>query len=408
MRLVTIRPNMPPTQQKKRRRSRTVVFCLGLVASFLVFLYFRPLPVGVVELHMPKAPAQTQPTIDWPERGQASIGAVGYDVNMSSTAPHSVSTASMAKVITVLTVLSKKPLRPGQTGPTITMTNDDVRRYQTQLAQNGSHLAVSEGETFTEYQMLEAILLPSANNMADSLAVWAFGSLEAYQKQAQAYVNEHGLKNTHIGPDASGFDPSTTSTTADLTQLGKLALENPVVMKVAGTKSVTFETAGEVSNTNRLLGGVLTGLKTGMNDGNSGGFIFTSTIPLATKKVYVTGAIVNAAGSSDAVSEAAKLATSMQDEFEVVTYAGKGQIVGTFKTPWGAETDVLAAQTVAVTRWRANAVWHYEKLSETDGTTSQSVGSVSVKTNGDSAKSDLVLANPVAKPSAIWRLTHLR
>ena len=36
--------------------------------------------------------------------------------------------------------------------------------------------SVAAGEQISQYQALQAMLIPSANNVADSLARWAFGS----------------------------------------------------------------------------------------------------------------------------------------------------------------------------------------------------------------------------------------
>jgi D-alanyl-D-alanine carboxypeptidase (penicillin-binding protein 5/6) len=45
---------------------------------------------------------------------------------------------------------------------------------------------VQLGEELSEYQALQALLLPSANNIAETLARWAFGSIDAYN----AYANQ--------------------------------------------------------------------------------------------------------------------------------------------------------------------------------------------------------------------------
>lgn len=408
MRLVQIKPQqtVPPP---KRHRIRWFLGFAFLTSTLGLILYLRPLPPATLELSLPEPTAPKPVTLAWPSEGQAGVGANGYDFFVSNSKVVTVPTASMAKVITALCVLQKHPLKLGETGPTITMTAADMGRLEQQIEQGGSHLRISEGDTFTEYEMLEAMLLPSANNIADSIAIWAFGSLEAYRSYAQSYLTSNGITHTHIGPDASGFDPSTTSTVQDLTALGKLAQQQPVLMQVVGTKSATFPTAGKVYNTNTRLGdGILTGLKTGMNDGNSGGFIFTATITKAGHAIPVTGAIVNAGSSAHAVEESETLASSMAQNFETITAATKNQVVGSVHTKWGAATPITSAGTVQIVRWQANKAWLTHELQKTDGTHAGVIGSVSLRSNGAKSSADLSISTPVSPPSFLWRITHIR
>jgi len=252
-------------------------------------------------------------------------------------------------------------------------------------------------------------MLPSANNIADSLAIWAFGSLDQYQKYAQDFVQRHGMLQTHIGPDASGFDPSTTSTTEDLTKLGTLALANPVVMQIAGTSSATFKTAGEVFNIDTLLGnGILNGLKTGSNDGNSGGFIFTSTTKKGNQPVNIVGSIVNAGSSSNAVAYSEKLAASIANNFEVVNYTRAGQKIGTAVTDWGASAVIVADKDTSIVRWSDDKLWHVEQLTPTTATQKKQVGNISIRTNGSKASTSISISVPASLPPTMWRITHFR
>jgi len=408
MRLVQVKTK-PIIIVKKRRFLRWTALVLAVIIAIGAFNYLRPLPNATLSLNLPKVPQATKSVVTWPSLGEATFSAEGYDFMFSNAPPKPVSTASMAKVITVLCVLEKRPLKLGETGPTLTMTADDVMRLQQQYDQGGSHLAISEGEQLTEYQMLQAIMLPSANNIADSLAVWAFGSLEQYQKYAQDFVQRHGMLQTHIGPDASGFDPSTTSTTSDLTKLGTLALANPVVMQVAGTKSAAFKTAGEVYNVDTLLGnGILTGLKTGSNDGNSGGFIFTSNVKKGNQSIDIVGAIVNAESASSAVAYSEKLAASIANNFEVVSYTRAGQRIGTAKTAWGASAIVVATQDTTIVRWSENKLWHVEQLTPTTATQKKQIGTIRISTNGSKATTPISIIIPATPPSIVWRITHFR
>lgn len=408
MRLVQLKTSSVAPIKKGHgiRNASLLVVTIFAIGSFN---YFRPLPGATISLDLPPAPAPSAPNIAWPAVGTATFTAVGYDFTLSNADVIPVSTASMAKVITALCVLEKRPLKLGETGPTLTMTADDVLRLQQQYDQGGSHLVITEGEKITEYQMLQAMLLPSANNIADSLAVWAFGSLAEYQKYAQDFVLRQGMHQTHIGPDASGFDPATTSTTSDLTLLGKAALKNTVIMQIAGTEKATFETAGEVENTNTFLSnGILTGLKTGSNEGNSGGFIFTSIAQKVAHPIQIVGAIVDAGSSRNAVMSAEELAKSAADNFEAITYTKAGQKIGTAQTAWGSSTAIIAKSDTTVIRWKANKIWHVEQLEKNDATRNGTVGTLAVRTNGSKSTTALTILTPASEPSIWWRISHFR
>src|SRR5207245_1841316 len=124
--------------------------------------------------------ALSPPKITWPAYGQAGIGAAGYGLLSVAGAQTAAPIASVAKVMTALAVLSQKPLELNQQGPTITITEEDVASYENYVTQGGSVVRVDSGEQISEYQALQAMLIPSANNMAFTLSRWAFGSTDNY------------------------------------------------------------------------------------------------------------------------------------------------------------------------------------------------------------------------------------
>ena len=72
--------------------------------------------------------------------------------------------------MTAYLVLRDHPLRLGQDGPTITLTDSDVADTDRRRRQQESVVPIAAGEQLTERQALEALLLPSANNIAAVLA----------------------------------------------------------------------------------------------------------------------------------------------------------------------------------------------------------------------------------------------
>ena len=90
------------------------------------------------------------------------------------------------------------------------MTAADVAEYESELKNDESSVTIQAGETISERQMLEGLLLGSANDMAFSLAMWDAGSIPAFVAKMNALATSLGTTNTHY-VDASGYDPASVS-----------------------------------------------------------------------------------------------------------------------------------------------------------------------------------------------------
>lgn len=405
MRVVTL-----PTKKVARKRSHHfgVWFIVLCTIAAPTTLYFRPLPTASLTISTPNEIAAASPSVSWPA-GQVAFSAAGFDFMDTNQPDTKVSTASIAKVITALCILEKKPLAEGESGPTLTMTSADVQRYQTEVARDGTAFAVSEGDVLTEYEMLEAILLPSANNIADSAAIWTFGSIDAYRTYAQAFVIANGMTATTIGPDASGYDASTTSTPGDLVKLAKIALKNPVVMEIVGKPTAVIAGGTQIFNHNALVGkGGITGLKTGRNDDNSGALLFTAKLGEGASAVSVAGVVANAGSLSGALSGTTLLVSSLGDEFPTTVVASRNERVGTLRTAWGATTDIVALDDLSLQHWSGSTLYTYHETHSVPGTQSETVGTLNVKSDGRKATVKIGIQSPASGPSVLWRITHIR
>lgn len=259
--------------------------------------------------------------LPWPSYGEAAIGAEGYGTTAHGEQA-AVPTASVAKVMTALAVLKKKPLGVGEQGPTITLTQQDVDIYNYYSAHDGSRVAVSVGENISEYQALEAMLLPSGNNMADTLADWAFGSVGAYSSYANSLAASYGLTNSDF-TSASGFPPSTVSTAQDLVKLGEVALQNPVMSQIVAEQSANIPVAGSISNTNTLLGtDGIDGIKTGNSDQDEGAFMGSRTVTLPNgRTIQLVSVVMDASSLNAALSDSVSLLDTAAQNLGDKTYS---------------------------------------------------------------------------------------
>ena len=403
MHIVSPARYQPRPQPRKHKPWLRIFLLIILLVGFVNYL--RPLPNPTAQVSIPVPKGSTQPALAWPSVGQAAVAAEGYGLLGTSGDQKPVATASIAKVITALCVLQKAPLKPGQTGPTYTISAKDVGIYMDYVNVDGSVLAVQQGETLTEYQALQALMIPSANNIADSLVNWVFGSHTAYADYATDFLQQHGMNQTHIGSDASGFDPSTASTASDLTQLGLLALKNKVLMSIASQDSAYFPLAGTLSNYDTILGQQgITGLKTGNNDEDPGAFLFTSHGKVGGKEVLLTGAIMGMSDLDSALQATLQLSTSLRQGFEPVHVVSNGQSVGNLTTAWGKSSAIVTGSTVDLVRWKASPLIESHTLNTQ--VRSGKIGSVRVEASPITAQSDLALQHAVPGPSFWWRLTR--
>ena len=356
--------------------------------------------------------ASTKVSLAWPNYGQAAVGAVGYGMLASHNTDHALATASVIKIVTALSVLAKHPLKPGEAGPTLTMTQQDADLYQWYITHHGSVIPIRAGQKLSERQALDALLLRSANNMADTLARWAFGSHDNYQAFASNYVRQLGMPNTRIGSDASGFDPSSKSTASDLVTLGLKAMDTPALAEIVGQKSAVIPEVGTIHSTNNLLGvrGII-GIKTGNNAQDMGAYLFASDYAIsADKTIRIIGAVMGASSITEAKQDALSLLVSAEKGFTARKLFQAGQVIGTFQPAWTTKSvQAQVVNDVKVFGWRGMPL-HLDINLATVSAPAQAGNRVGVITIGTGSQKkpvgSVILAKSIAEPSLWWRLTH--
>lgn len=402
------------TAQKSRRKSywKLVVIIL-ILAGYVSWTLYRPLPDIQPSLNT----AQVSKTaksgkLAWPGAGEAAVGLVGDDSVTVNGSSSKLPIASTAKLITCLAVLNEKPLKLGEQGPLITMTAKDVALYQQYVAVDGSVVKVVEGEQISLYQMIQTIMLPSANNMADSLADWAFGSTVKYADYANDYLKKHGINNTNVGSDASGLSPTSTSTAEDLVKIGKLAMQNPVLAEVVGQKTASgIPVVNDIKNVNTLLGtdGIV-GVKTGNTDEAGGVYVSASEVKVDGKPVTIVTSVIGAPNLATAMNSSLSLISSSQQNFQEVTLVGSGRVVGHYDIPWGGSVSAKTSDDLSLRAFGNDKVSAVVKL-DTIPVNSQAGKTVGTVRNTKSTAAlqqtiPVNLSASIKKAPIIWRLTH--
>jgi D-alanyl-D-alanine carboxypeptidase (penicillin-binding protein 5/6) len=400
--------------RKPRHRKKLFfgLFLCLLIAGYVAWALLRPLPLlQPVTTSLP--PTHLPAHLSWPVLGQSAVGIVGTPVLDTNTPQTQIPTASTAKVITALLVLEAKPLKVGEQGPMITINANDVALYNNYRANDGSFVPVQLGEQISEYQALQTIMLPSANNMADTLAIWAYGSLPDYQSAATAFLAKHHIANTTIGTDASGLDPSTKSTATGLVRIGELAMQNSVLAQIVGQSTAdNIPVAGTIRNVNWLLGSHnVIGIKTGNSDEAGGAYLSASTATVNGKPVTIVTALMAAPDLLTSMNDSLPFIDTAQTNFQSTTAVKAKTVVGAYKIPWNHTTvSAVSEASPTASNWGGSSLLPSVKLDPipTNTTTSKIIGQVTIPATGILPKqsASVKLSQPIAEPSLSWRLTH--
>lgn len=318
------------------------------VTTILIKMFTLPADIEFTKtINTPDLPVVSELiTGDYREKATAVDGRI-----IQGTSGPARPTASTAKMILGLAVMKEKPFPLGSKGETITITLDYFNKYIWYNTHNGSTTRVLIGEEISQYDALASIFLASSNNMADTLAIWTFGSLEGYQSYATSMLQEMGIINTTIGIDASGYSETTTSTAEDLARIAAELLKDPVLREIVSLKTHVVPVAGELKNTNQILGEslennrVILGVKTGYI-GDISGYNLVSAYELDSH--FVTEALLGASTRQGSFISSKEELQKLSREVNLTTISDKNQPVGYYETWWNGRHEIYADEELKI------------------------------------------------------------
>lgn len=399
-----------------------------------------PTPVVSVSLAQLKVPGTT-PQLPWPRLGAGAVRVPSTGFTDTSGSEGPVPIASLTKLTTALVILRDHPLPVDGSGPTITLTAADAAKFVSDVDTDQSTVAVVAGEVLTERQMLEGLLIRSANNLAYTLAVWDAGSEAAFVVKMNAMAASLGMKSSHY-VDASGFADQSVSSAADVLRAAAAGMDIPTFAQIVSMPSVSLPEAGTLPNivTEVGTGGVI-GIKSGITAAAGACIVLAARRLVAGRSVLVlaavTGQVLPAGASASAAPASNSGSSSGPNESLLYTdpllYAGEadqvlleaaeaalvpvtvstaGGAVGTAAATPGGHTHRVPVVTQSsfrlvglpgqvVTEAHAVAV-------APDCGRGCSVGWVNYTLGAEHVRSALRLDGVVPKPSWDWRLLHLR
>ncbi len=234
--------------------------------------------------------------VSWPLQGQAAL-VLGNGRSAASPDEQPAPIASLAKVMTAYLTLERYPLSGAQDGFMIMITAAEAQAEAQDAALHQSVVAVRAGEQLTERQLLEALLIPSGNNIAQLLANVVAGSQPSFIAEMNAEARTLGMDHTAY-TDPSGWDPGTVSTAADQLRVFQRAMRFPVFRQIVSTASVTLPVAGTLTNFNPLIADGYAG-KTGSDSAAGGCLAFFTNVTVGGRPVTAVGVVMGQGQGND-------------------------------------------------------------------------------------------------------------
>ncbi|MFH9730494.1 D-alanyl-D-alanine carboxypeptidase [Streptomyces sp. NPDC017260] len=410
-------PPETPLRTTVRRVKIWTPLVILLVIAFGVVQSMRSLPTPTLDLTAQDSFTFEggKPGIPWPSSGQAALDVQGIGTFGSSGDQKPVPIASVAKVMTAYVVLRDHPLESGAAGPKIAI--DQAAEDQSQAGQE-STVNVYEGDSISQREALEAILIASANNVARLLARWDAGSEKAFVGKMNAAAKDLGMTNTTY-TDPSGLNDTTVSTAVDQVKLAKEAMKSPAFREVAAKMSYDDYKGVNHSNWNQLVGhNDVVGIKTGTTTSALGNLLFAAKKEIGGETRTIVGAVVRQpAGGKDntilgaALASSDKLIRAAQDTLESRTILKKGSVVGYVDDGLGGRTPVVATQDVKAVGWPGLTVKLTFKADEVPHTAAAGtkVGTLAVGDGGaaGAVQVPVALQEELLEPALTDKLTRL-
>jgi serine-type D-Ala-D-Ala carboxypeptidase (penicillin-binding protein 5/6) len=393
------------------------VILVAAVAWVTVQL-LRPVPSMALTVSVTTTPVLpgVPPRPDWPAGAEAAVGLPGIGLLGTHGGSQPVPIASLAKVMTAFVVLGDHPLPVGESGPAITVTPADVAAYDSDQQQGQSVVPVVAGEKLTERQALEAMLVPSGNNIASLLARWDAGSEGAFVAKMNAQARSLGLHQTRYA-DASGADPATVSTPGDQFRLTLRALQIPAFRQIVAMPQVTLPVAGVTYNVNAALGhdGIV-GVKTGSSSEAGGCLAFAATRTVAGNQVEIVGVVLGVQATpaqpselDGVISDSENLLASVGGDLQHAEIIQPGAVLGSVSSAWGAGSAAVAATGVSVNAWPGTPVTVTVAPRPLTHAVSQGqpVAEAIVTVGSEVSHVTVDASQAAAAPSVRWLLTRL-
>jgi D-alanyl-D-alanine carboxypeptidase (penicillin-binding protein 5/6) len=248
--------------------------------------------------------------------------------------------ASMSKLMTVLVV--EEAIRAGRINlDTRFPVSENAWRHG--AMSDGSHMFLELGSTVSVRDLLQGVIVVSANDACIVLAEGLAGSEEAFVVQMNQRAQALGLRSAHFR-NATGLpDPEHVISTADLARITRhLITSSPELYRIYSQPSFTYNNHTQ-ENRNPLLGAFqgADGVKTGHTEDSGYGLVGSAVLSGQRRIIVFNGT----SSMAERRSEAQRLMRAAFHDFSITQLASAGQVMGQAAVDLGSRPTVqLAAQ----------------------------------------------------------------
>lgn len=394
--------------------ARGIGIALGTFAILAVGVYapamlLGPLPDVEVRAEEPAAASATA-EVPLPAAGASAVAIVGDDgaaeLVAASADDEPMPIGGATKLVTVLATLDALPIAEGERGPAIRIGPEDYTDYLRYQSEGSRTLPVSPGETWSQRDVVRSVFLGSSNNHADTLARWAFGNLDNYVAEANAWLEEEGFETLRVA-DSTGLSGDNVGTATELTRLAALAVADE-------TLGPMLEGGGALTTTDRRVPDVVSHLDSdgiraisrSYTDQALLSFVFTSELSGDAPRRMV-GAMTGV-GDYETLDPAVLAAVEgMQAASAPIEVIAEGATYGEAISEWGDRSRLIA------TAGRTDAAWgavpeaaSVEVAPFATAPAGREVGDVTVRIGDREITSVLELDEPITDPGPLWRLAN--
>lgn len=281
-------------------------------------------------------------------------------------------------------------------------------------------MPITEGQQFTERQMLQLLMIPSGNNVARLLARWDASSEAAFVTKMNDAAKKLGMSHSTY-TDPSGLKKTTVSTADDQLKLAAAVMKNEVFQGIVDTPQVKVDGIDTTiyNNNTILLEPGVSGIKTGSSTPAGGNLIWSANTVVDGKKLWIYGAVMGQqAGTGQpydslvmSLSNSLKLIKGAQEAVTSAKAVHKGDVVGYVDDGFGGHTPLVATKDLKAMGWQGLKV----ELSVTgDGKeisrtmkAGTKVGMVTVGTGSGRVSAPVALQQDLTEPGFGQKLTRI-
>lgn len=278
-----------------------------------------------------------------------------------------------------------------------------------------SHASLKEGEQLTVEQLLNVLLIPSANDAAVALAEHIAGSVEKFSEMMNSKAKDLGCLDTNFINPNGIHNENHYSTAYDLSLIGRYAMKFQDIMRIATVDQYTLPKTNKYNKEDRIFNATnglitengeyyykyATGLKTGYTD--KAGYCIVTTAKK--NNVELLEVVLGSNYIDDRYTDCTKLFDYGFENYSYKNLVTENSVIDTIEvngaTKETKSLNVLAKSNIDILLKNNTDIYNLEpKISMNSNLSSPIskdavIGKISYEINGETYSTDLIAEHSV-------------